>query len=105
MTDPKERLAYRTPAAEHLGREVLEVYPDTLEVLLRFCGRPEFTNRHGKLRGGILGAMLDSAMACTLMSAHAPDPLFVTTVQLGRAHHSAPRAPRRLSERGAHGGC
>jgi uncharacterized protein (TIGR00369 family) len=73
MTDPMERLAYRTPAAEHLGREVLEVDPDAREVRLRFRGRPEFTNRHGGLHGGILGAMLDSAMACTLMSVLEPE--------------------------------
>jgi uncharacterized protein (TIGR00369 family) len=52
---------------------VLEVDPVEREVRLRFRGRPEFTNRHGGLHGGILGAMLDSAMACTLTAFLEPD--------------------------------
>jgi uncharacterized protein (TIGR00369 family) len=72
MTDPKESLGYSTPASEHLGREVIHVEPEAREMRLRFRGRPEFTNRHGMLHGGILGAMLDSAMACSLTAVLGP---------------------------------
>lgn len=61
-----EILAYVPPAAQMLGREVVEIDQVNGGVLLRFRAVPQFLNRHGTVQGGLLCAMLDSATALAL---------------------------------------
>ena len=69
-----------TPVARLLGREVLRIDDDgTLHA--RFLARPEFVNRHGTVQGGLVSAMLDSAVSAVLL-AQLPDDLTSMTVRL-----------------------
>jgi uncharacterized protein (TIGR00369 family) len=62
----EEILAYIPPAAQMLGREVVEIDQVNGRAVLRFRAVPEFLNRHGTVQGGLLCAMLDSATALAL---------------------------------------
>jgi uncharacterized protein (TIGR00369 family) len=55
------------PAARLLGRRILEADAATGTTRVRFEARPEFFNRRGSIQGGILAAMLDSTLGCTLV--------------------------------------
>lgn len=69
-----------TPVARLLGREILRIDDDgTLHA--RFLARPEFANRHGTVQGGMVSAMLDSAVSAVLL-AQLPDDLTSMTVRL-----------------------
>lgn len=69
-----------TPVARLLGREILRIDEDgTLHA--RFLARPEFANRHGTVQGGMVSAMLDSAVSAVLL-AQLPDDLTSMTVRL-----------------------
>jgi len=60
------------PVARLLGREILRVDEDgTIHV--RFLARPEFTNRHGSVQGGLVSAMLDSATSAVLLRQLPPE--------------------------------
>ncbi|HJY36702.1 MAG TPA: PaaI family thioesterase, partial [Steroidobacteraceae bacterium] len=61
-----EILAYVPPAAQMLGREIVEIDQVKGGAVLRFRGQPEFLNRHGTVQGGLLCAMLDSATSLAL---------------------------------------
>jgi len=76
----KADLDLLTPVARLLGREILRIDEDgTLHA--RFLARPEFANRHGTVQGGIVSAMLDSAVSAVLL-AQLPDDLTSMTVRL-----------------------
>ena len=47
------------PVAGLLGWELQEVDPEAGTIVVRFEGRPEFTNPLGNIQGGMLAAMLD----------------------------------------------
>lgn len=46
-----------------LGFEMLEIDQAGRRVVMRFVGRPDFTNPMGNIQGGMLCAMLDDAMS------------------------------------------
>lgn len=46
-----------------LGFEMLEIDQARRRVIMRFVGRPDFTNPMGNIQGGMLSAMLDDAMS------------------------------------------
>jgi len=48
-----------SPAAALLGRRVLGLAPESGDLRVEYRARPEFSNRHGTLSGGVLAAMLD----------------------------------------------
>jgi uncharacterized protein (TIGR00369 family) len=76
----KADLDLLTPVARLLGREILRIDEDgTLHA--RFLARPEFANRHGTVQGGMVSAMLDSAVSAVLL-AQLPDDLTSMTVRL-----------------------
>lgn len=69
-----------TPVARLLGREIDRIESDGT-VHARFQARPEFANRHGSVQGGLVGAMLDSALSAVLL-AQLPPELTSMTVKL-----------------------
>jgi uncharacterized protein (TIGR00369 family) len=69
-----------TPVAQLLGREIERIDADGT-VHVRFLARPEFANRHGSVQGGLIGAMLDSALSAVLL-AQLPPELTSMTVKL-----------------------
>ena len=69
-----------TPVARLLGREIERIDADGT-VHARFLARPEFANRHGSVQGGLVGAMLDSALSAVLL-AQLPPELTSMTVKL-----------------------
>lgn len=69
-----------TPVAKLLGREILAIDADGT-VHLRFRAQPEFANRHGSVQGGLVSAMLDSALSAALL-AQLPEDLTSMTVKL-----------------------
>jgi len=76
----KADLDLLTPVARLLGREILRIDEDgTLHA--RFLARPEFANRHGTVQGGMVSAMLDSAVSAVLL-AQLSDDLTSMTVRL-----------------------
>ena len=75
----ESHLQRMTPAAELLGRRVLEVRPDVGEVRLSFEARPQLLNRHGTVQGGFLAAMLDSATAIAILAALPEETTALTT--------------------------
>jgi uncharacterized protein (TIGR00369 family) len=76
----KADLDLLTPVARLLGREIVRIDEDgTLHA--RFLARPEFANRHGTVQGGMVSAMLDSAVSAVLL-AQLPDDLTSMTVRL-----------------------
>lgn len=74
-----EHLSVVPPAAALMGREVLSADPATGEVRVRFFAPPEFSNRHGTVHGGLLGAMLDSTAGNAVLMHLTPDLTSVTT--------------------------
>jgi len=68
-----------SPAAELLGRRVIEVDSKSGVVRLEYDAKPEFTNRHGTVAGGFLAAMLDSATSVPVLLALPEDATAVTT--------------------------
>ncbi len=93
-----------TPGAELVGREVLDVDSETGAVRLAFVAKPEFANRHGKVSGGFLAAMLDSAAAAPILASLAEDLTIVTTELRVSYERPAPLGPlfavARIAERG-----
>jgi uncharacterized protein (TIGR00369 family) len=76
----KADLDLLTPVARLLGREIVRIDEDgTLHA--RFLARPEFANRHGTVQGGMVSAMLDSAVSAVLL-AQLPNDLTSMTVRL-----------------------
>lgn len=73
-----EILHFQPPVAQLLGREVLSVDTESGGARLGFTARPDFTNRHGTVQGGLLAAMLDSATALALYCVLPPDQTAVT---------------------------
>jgi len=61
------------PGARLLGRKILRADAERGEVEMEFAGRDEFLNRHGHLQGGLLAAMLDSALSCALLVTLPPE--------------------------------
>lgn len=55
------------PAARLLGRQILETDAAAGTARVRFGAKPDFFNRRGSIQGGILAAMLDSTLGCTLI--------------------------------------
>jgi uncharacterized protein (TIGR00369 family) len=68
MTAEKNPLGALPPAARLLGRKVIRAVPGVGEVELEFRAPASFMNRHGYVQGGLLAAMLDSAMGCALIA-------------------------------------
>ena len=65
------------PVARLLGREIIRTDDDgTIHV--KFLARPEFTNRHGSVQGGLVAAMLDSATSAVLLRQLPPELTSVT---------------------------
>jgi uncharacterized protein (TIGR00369 family) len=54
------------PVAETLGWKVLDFDAERSAVRVEFQGRESFLNRKGTIQGGMLAAMLDSAMGTAL---------------------------------------
>lgn len=79
-----------TPAAQLVGREVLEVDSGSGIVRLAFLAKPEFANRHGTVSGGFLAAMLDSATAAPILALLPEDLSVVTTDLRVSFEHPAP---------------
>jgi uncharacterized protein (TIGR00369 family) len=74
-----ELLRFVPPAAELLGREIVEIDEENGSVVLRYTAQPSFLNRHGTVQGGLLAAMLDSATALALYAVLPPELTGVTT--------------------------
>ena len=74
-----EMLRFVPPAAELLGREIVEIDETRGAVVLRYTAQPSFLNRHGTVQGGLLAAMLDSATALALYAVLPIDLTGVTT--------------------------
>jgi uncharacterized protein (TIGR00369 family) len=60
------------PVAGLLGWELQEVDPQAGTIVVRFDGRPEFTNPLGNIQGGMLAAMLDDTMGPALVATLPP---------------------------------
>ncbi len=60
------------PVAGLLGWELQEVDPHAGTIVVRFDGRPEFTNPLGNIQGGMLAAMLDDTMGPALVATLPP---------------------------------
>lgn len=71
-------LDQRPPAAQLIGREIIRIDGDGT-AHLRFLAPPEFANRHGTVQGGLLSAMLDSAVTAPLLAQLPDDRTAVTT--------------------------
>ena len=65
--------------ARLLGLTIADVEPGRVRLTLRT--RPDFANPHGGLHGGVTATLLDSAMACAVLSALPPGGRY-TTVDL-----------------------
>jgi len=82
MNDRPELLSDEVPpAARMIGRRLLSYDPESGQASLSFLAKPEFSNRHGGVQGGILAAMLDSAAGATLHAGLGPG-LTAVTLQL-----------------------
>jgi len=57
------------PAAELLGRRYLRTEDDPKRIVIAFTGRETFRNLAGHIHGGLLSAMLDEVMTCTITAA------------------------------------
>jgi len=97
-------LAQTPPAAALLGRTVLSVDRARGVVELGFSAPPEFRNRHGKVQGGLLAAMLDSTLGCAAIAMLAPPAAIVTlTMSVSFLASAAPgelRGSGRVRRRG-----
>jgi uncharacterized protein (TIGR00369 family) len=60
------------PVAGLLGWQLQEVDPEAGTIVVRFEGRPEFTNPLGNIQGGMLAAMLDDTMGPALVATLPP---------------------------------
>jgi uncharacterized protein (TIGR00369 family) len=69
------------PAAQLLGRQVIEVDPAAGTIKVRFHARPEFLNSVGTVQGGFLAAMLDSTLGPALRATLGPGQ-FAPTLEL-----------------------
>ena len=76
---PVSHLDETPPAARTIGKEIVEVCPESGDVRLKFVARPEFANRHGTVGGGFLAAMLDSSAAAPCLARLPPERTLVTT--------------------------
>ncbi|HKP58798.1 MAG TPA: PaaI family thioesterase [Polyangiales bacterium] len=84
------------PMARLIGRSVVSASPDgTVE--LRFEGSPRFCNRFGTIQGGMLAAMLDSALAHSAMAALGPGQSALTVEMSTRFFR--PTAPGTITAR------
>ena len=87
------------PAAILLGRRLLSLDRERAEATLEFVAKPEFSNRHGAVQGGILAAMLDSATG-VVVTASLPPGRTAVTVQLNTSFlKPAPIGPLRATAR------
>jgi len=77
-------LAVTPPAAALLGRTVLSADRERGVVELAFTAPPQFRNRMGNVQGGLLAAMLDSALGCAAVSVLTP-PASVVTLSMSVA--------------------
>jgi uncharacterized protein (TIGR00369 family) len=73
----KADLSELTPVARLLGREI-ERFDADGTVHVRFMARPEFSNRHGSVQGGLVAAMLDSATSAVLLAQLPPEQTSMT---------------------------
>jgi uncharacterized protein (TIGR00369 family) len=69
------------PVATLLGWQLEEVDPEAGTIVVRFEGRPEFTNPLGNIQGGILAAMLDDTMGPALVATLPPNQ-FAPTLEM-----------------------
>ena len=74
-----DRMQRGSPAGEHLGRRLISSDQESGETTLEYVAKPEFANRHGRVAGGFLAAMLDSATSIPVLSSLSPDQTVVTT--------------------------
>jgi uncharacterized protein (TIGR00369 family) len=63
------RLLAELPVAKLLGAEALAWHEDGERAAMAFHARPEFCNLMGNVQGGLLTAMLDMAMAFSVICA------------------------------------
>jgi uncharacterized protein (TIGR00369 family) len=68
MRARKDPIGPPTPAARLLGRKVIEATPGSGRAELEFKAVPAFLNRYGSVQGGVVAAMLDSAVGCALLT-------------------------------------
>ena len=64
----EELMQSEPPVAALLGREIVCVDNVHGGATIRFTARPDFSNRHGTVQGGLQAAMLDSVTAVALYS-------------------------------------
>ena len=81
------------PAAILLGRRLVGLAAEGRSTVVEFLAQPAFANRHGTVQGGLLAAMLDSAMGSTLMDSLPEDRTAVTTQLSTRFIKPAPVGP------------
>lgn len=96
-------LVVRTPVARLLGRRVLEADRTAGVVELAFRATKQFINRHGYVQGGMLAAMLDSAVGCAAVAALPGQSVVTLTMNVSflRAAEAGPmRARGRVVHRG-----
>ncbi|MEO8605443.1 MAG: PaaI family thioesterase [bacterium] len=87
-------LALTPPAAVLLGRRVLSADRERGIVELGFTATEQFCNRLGNVQGGLLAAMLDSALGCAAVAV-LPPPASVVTLSMS-VSFLAPAAPGAL---------
>jgi len=91
-------LGVTPPAAKLLGRTVLSADREHGVVELAFRAPRTFRNRMGNVQGGLLAAMLDSALGCAAVAMLAP-PAAVMTLSMAVAFLQ-PAAPGALHATG-----
>jgi uncharacterized protein (TIGR00369 family) len=96
-------LAATPPAARLLGRRVLTADRQRGAVELEFQATQEFVNRHGHVQGGMLAAMLDSAVGCAAVAALAGQSVVTLTMNVTYLRPAA-AGPMRASGRVVHRG-
>jgi uncharacterized protein (TIGR00369 family) len=69
------------PVAQLLGWQLEEIDPGKGTIVVRYEGRPEFTNPLGDIQGGLLAAMLDDTMGPALV-ATLPPGQFAATLEM-----------------------
>jgi uncharacterized protein (TIGR00369 family) len=72
-----ERLSKVPPVAKLLGRKIIDAAADGT-VRLQFKASEKFANRFGTVQGGILSAMLDSALGISVLVTLPPGQFCVT---------------------------
>ena len=86
-----------TPAAELLGREVLEIDLKERVARVAYLAREAFANRHGTVQGGFLAAMLDSACGI-VVTADLPEGMTAVTRRLDTSFIRPARIGRLIVE-------